>query len=319
MSRMQLLERADGTNVEGFCLIKAAAARLDSKGQEYLDLVLTDCKGECAAKLWSYSKASHGLFAANDVVKIRGSIQYWKDCEQIKVDRIRHSLPQDEVNMAELVPCAPIDPSEAYDELYAEAERFKNDELRRLVQYLLRENKDALLIYPAGVKLHHATRGGLLHHSLSIVRLGKSIAAQYENLDGELITAGAILHDIGKLDELEVSSLGLAGAYTAQGQLIGHINIGLSKVSAAAELLGVSEETSMLIEHMLLSHHGQPEFGSPKLPMFPEAEVLSVCDLLDSKLYEMFDALEGVAEGGFTERLWALDNRQLYKKRSSEA
>ena len=108
-------------------------------------------------------------------------------------------------------------------------------------------------------------------------------------------------------------SLGLAGAYTTRGQLVGHISIGISNVSAACELLGVPTETAMLVEHMLLAHHGQSEFGSPKPPMFPEAEVLAELDLLDSKMYEMFDALESVAVGSFSERLWALDNRQLYR------
>ena len=145
------------------------------------------------------------------------------------------------------------------------------------------------------------------------MRMGRAICQLYPALDRDLVTAGATLHDIGKLYELQTGKLGLATAYTPEGQLLGHINIGISLIHNAADRLDIPEETAMLLEHMLLSHHGQPEFGSPKFPMFPEAEVLSECDLLDSRLFEMFDALSTVSKGGFSDRLWALDNRQLYQ------
>ena len=312
MGKMRLTEHANGTT-EGFCLIKSVAARTDVKGSEYLDLVIADSEGECVAKLWNYSRVYHGTFEPNDIIKVRGSVQIWKDNEQFKIDRIRHASPEDDVDMSLLVPCAPFDPQAMYDELYALAQSFKNEDLRRLVQYLMRENRDALLLYPAGVKLHHATRGGLLHHTLSVVHLADRIASLYPFLNRELLLSGAMLHDIGKIVELDTGALGLAGAYTAEGQLLGHISIGMSMIAQAAEVTMVPRETAMLLEHMLLSHHGTPEYGSPRLPMIPEAEVLSVCDLLDSRMYEMRAALDGVAPGGFSERIWALDNRQLYR------
>ncbi|MDO4572053.1 MAG: HD domain-containing protein [Clostridia bacterium] len=313
MGRMRLLNQTRGQQFEGFCIVKSVALKSNVKGSEYLDFVLADCEGEGVAKLWDYNRELHGSYAADDIVKVRGSITIWKEAEQLKIERIRHSAPADELDMSLLLPCAPFDPAWLYDELYALAGGFADEDLRRLVQYMMKERREKLLFFPAAVKLHHATRGGLLHHTWSIVQLAKHVAAAYPQLDGDLIYAGAILHDIGKLRELETGALGLAGSYTAEGQLLGHINIGVSEVSAAAELLGVPRRTAMLVEHMLLAHHGQPEFGSPKLPMFPEAEVLSELDLLDSKLYEMFSALEGVAPGAFTERQWALDNRQLYQ------
>ena len=313
MGKMRLTAQIGGTT-EGFCLVKSVAARTDVKGSEYLDFVLADSEGECVAKLWNYSRAYHGVFEPDDIIKVRGSVQIWKDNEQFKIDRIRHVTPEDDVDMNELVPCAPFDPVAMYDELYDIAQNFKDDDLRRLVQYLLRENREQLLLFPAGVKLHHATRSGLLHHTLSVVHMAQSILQLYPWLNGDLLLAGATLHDIGKLVELDTGTLGLAGAYTAAGQLLGHISIGMSMVAQAAEVTMVPSEKAMLVEHMLLSHHGNPEYGSPRLPMVPEAEVLSVCDLLDSRLYEMHAALETVAPGGFTERIWALDNRQLYKE-----
>lgn len=318
MGKMRLTANAGGP-AEGFCLIKSVATRTDVKGSDYLDLVLADSEGECVAKLWNYSRVYHGEFAPNDIVKVRGSVQIWKDNEQFKIDRIRLVQPEDGVDMSLLVPCAPFDPKAMYDELYAIAQGFQNEDLKRLVQYLLRENREQLLLFPAGVKLHHATRGGLLHHTLSVVHLAQSIADRYPWLDRELLLAGATLHDIGKLVELDTGALGLAGAYTAKGQLLGHISIGMSMIAQAAEVTMVPPETAMLLEHMLLAHHGTPEYGSPRLPMIPEAEVLSICDLLDSRLYEMRAALDGVAPGGFSERIWALDNRQLYRSNGTQA
>ncbi|MDD3400215.1 MAG: HD domain-containing protein [Eubacteriales bacterium] len=313
MSKMRLLQQAQGQTFEGFVLIKSAAVRQNVKGADYLDLVLTDNEGEAVAKMWDYSPTTHGTFDADDIVKVRGSIVLWKDSEQLKIERIRHTIATDEVDMSLLVPCAPYDPQDLFCELHSLAEGFADDDLRRLVLYLMDKNKDKLLLFPAAVKLHHATRGGLIHHTWSIVQLCTKIIELYPSLNSDLLYSGAILHDIGKIKEMDTGALGLASAYTEDGQLIGHINIGVSMVDSAAEVLGISKHTAMLVEHMILSHHGQPEFGSPKLPMFPEAEVLSVCDMLDSKLYEMFSALDGILKGGFSERQWALDNRQLYR------
>ena len=312
MGKMRLIREAYGTT-EGFCLVKSAAVRTDVKGTEYLDMVLADSEGECVAKLWNYSRITHGEYDANDIIKVRGSVQVWKDTEQFKIDRIRKANDGDDVDLSGIIPTAPYDPQAMYDELYNTAAGFSDEDLKRIVQYLLRENREELLIFPAGVKLHHATRGGLLHHTVSVLHLAQRIAELYPNLHKDLLFAGAILHDIGKIKELDAGALGIAGAYTNEGQLLGHINVGMAMIAAAAEITMIAPKTAMLLEHMILSHHGKPEFGSPRLPMIPEAEVLSICDLLDSKMYEMDAALDGVSKDGFSERQWALDNRQLFK------
>ena len=317
MTRMYMLQNC-GERIEGFCLVKSAQQKTDSKGNLYLDMVLGDAGGECVAKIWNYSEQTYGHYETEDIVKVRGTLNYYKDTEQLKIEKIRHAADTDTYDMRLLVPCAPINPEEIYAMLYTEAECFTDTELGRLIKYLLDTNKKKLLYYPAAVKLHHAYRSGLLYHTYSVFRLSKAVSALYPELDGELITAGAILHDIGKVYEMDTGSLGIAGAYTAEGSLIGHIQIGVDILRSAAQLLDTPQETVMLLEHMLLSHHGVPEFGSPKYPMFPEAEVLSECDLLDSRLFEMFDALKGVVPGGFTERQWALDNRQLYKRNRTD-
>lgn len=317
MSRMRMLNTLpEGQlNFEGFCLVRSCQVRMNVKGTPYLDLVLADCEGEVIAKFWDYNAETMGAFQSEDIVKVRGVITMWKDTEQLKIDRLRHATDADDYDLSLLLPCAPFDPEWLYDELYTLAGNFESEDLRMLVQYLMRENREALLRFPAAVKLHHATRGGLLHHCWTIVQLAKGVCATYPALDHELVCAGAILHDIGKLTELDTGKLGIASAYTTPGQLLGHINIGAAMIAEAGTLLGVSEETVLLLQHMLLSHHGQPEFGSPKPPMFPEAEVLAELDLLDSRLYAMFAALDGLQPGTFSERIWSLENRMLYRRK----
>ena len=322
MGRMKLLDKVINNStgqVEGYCVVKSVIVKSNVKGSDYLDMILADSGGEVSAKLWDYSPEQHGQFAPDTVVKVRGTINVWKDAEQLKVDRIRNTASDDEVEMAELIPCAPRDGVEMYDELYALAETFECGDLKMLTQYILRENREKLIKWPAASKLHHAVRAGLLFHTLTMIRSARSICDVYSELypiDRDLVYAGIILHDVAKVDEIEVGGLGLATGYSPAGLLLGHINMGVANVERAAAELMIDDEIKLLVEHMLLSHHGVPEYGSSRYPMFPEAEIVSQVDVLDAKLYEMYDALSGVPEGEFTERQWALDNRQLYHKRA---
>lgn len=313
MSRMRLLNTMPEGSMrfEGFCIIKTAEVRQNKNGTDYLDLTLTDCEGEGVAKLWDYDRERTGVFKPGDVIKVRGTVAMFRDAEQMKIEKIREAA-EDEVDMQQLLPCAPIDPKAVFEELYEMAANFQNKDLGRLVNYLMDAHKEQLLIHPAAVKLHHATRGGLMHHTYTIVNMARGIVRNYPALNFDLIAAGAILHDIGKITEIEASVLGIPSGYSVSGNLLGHITVGVNEIGSAAEKLGVDPEVTMLLQHMLLSHHGAPEFGSPKYPMFPEAEVLSELDLLDSRLYEMYAALDGIQPHGFTERQWALDSRQLY-------
>lgn len=156
----------------------------------------------------------------------------------------------------------------------------------------------------------------MYHTSPCLTRQSRSVSvygAIYPELCSDLVYAGVILHDIAKTQELEVGTVGLATAYTTEGQLLGHISMGMAMINNAAKKLNIPRETAMLLEHIMLSHHGVPEYGSPQMPMFPEAEIVSAIDTLDARLFEMFDALSAVNTGEFTDRQWALDNRRLYR------
>lgn len=318
MNKMRLLQGKEcNMTVEGFCLVKNVWIKTDKKGDLYADFLLCDADGENSAKLWHYNPGTHGEYSTGDIIKIRGTLREFKDLLQLNIDLIRHAEANDNVDRSLFLSGSPIEPRELYDILYKEAESFEDTALSVLVTRLMDENRQNLLLCPAAVRLHHAYPGGLLHHTWSVWRLAMSIAGLYPKLDRELITAGAILHDIGKIYEMDTDELGLAGAYTTDGQLLGHIQIGIDMLRRTAEKLNTPAETVMLLEHMLLSHHGQPDFGSPKYPMFPEAEVLSQSDLLDARLFEMYDVLSSVTPGGFSERVWSLDNRMLYRARNS--
>ena len=311
MGRMKLLNNVINTatnQVEGFCIVKSVQQKSNIKGSDYLDFVLADAGGEINAKLWDYDLAIHGTFYPDMIIKIRGTV---------KVDRIRKIKDDEETVMSELVPCAPFSSESMYNTIFDYTNSFKNSDLQLLTQYILKTNKEELLRFPAALKLHHAMRGGLLFHTVTMLKSAEAFCKVYKELypalSTDLVYAGVILHDIAKLHELTVGELGLATAYSMKGQLLGHINIGVAMLEQAAAELMTDESITTLLQHILLSHHGSPEFGSPRMPMFPEAEIVSTVDLLDARMFEMFDALDPVSPGEFSERLWALENRQLYK------
>ncbi len=298
--------------VEGYCLIKTVDKKNSSKGDSYLDIMLSDKDGEINAKLWNYKEDIHGSFEANQLVKVRGTVSSYNGNDQLRVERIRCVTSDDGIDPAKFVRTAEYDNEEMFSTLYKIASEFSDEELSNLVTYMLDENKEKLLYWPAAFRLHHAIRGGLLMHTLSIVRMAERTVEVYPFVDRELLISGAILHDIAKLTEFAVTDIGVATGYSVRGNLLGHLAEGAMAVRKAAERIGVSPETSMLIEHMILSHHGEPEFGAAVRPMFIEAELLSELDLMDSRIYEMREAIESSQEGGFTNRLWAMDNRKLY-------
>ena len=297
---------------EGYCLVKTVEKKINIKGVPYLDMTLTDRTGEIAAKLWDFREEMHGWIAPNMLVKVRGVVTEWGGADQFRTERIRPVSDADNVQIENFVPSAPYTGEAMFGMLMQTAESFENAQLRTLVCTILTERKAKLLYWPAAFKLHHAIRGGLLYHTLSLLRLAQSVCAIYPFVDRELLLAGTILHDIAKIEEFDVATTGIASGYTAEGTLVGHLVRGAMVVRQTAERLGTDAQTVMLLEHMLLSHHGEPEFGAAMRPMTVEAEILSEIDMLDARIYEIQSALQGVEKGGFSARQWALDNRKFY-------
>ena len=304
--------------VDGFCLIKSLDKKTSSKGDTYLDMTLSDADGEINAKLWRYSAELHGEYTINELVKIRGIVSQYQGADQLKIEKIRHVTPEDGVNAGDFVKSADYSGEQMFKELYSIAEGFNDEDLRKIVTAILDDNRLSLLYWPAAFKLHHAMRGGLLFHTLSIVRLAEGVCGVYPFIDRELLLSGAILHDIAKLSEFKVADTGVATGYSAEGNLLGHLAMGAMVIDKYAERLNINKKTAMLLEHMVLSHHGEPEFGAAVRPMFIEAELLSELDLMDSRVYEMHEAVSAAPADDFSGKIWAMDNRKLYNHQRTD-
>ncbi|MGN0468855.1 MAG: 3'-5' exoribonuclease YhaM family protein [Acutalibacteraceae bacterium] len=308
---MNFTNNPNGTS-DGFCLVRSADKKVNVKGVPYLDMILCDKSGEINAKIWDYKEEIHGEYVPGDLVKIRGTVTQYNGADQLRIDRIRHVIENDNIDPSEFVPSAEYSGKMMLNEIYAVIDNVKDAELKKLTYSLVKENEEKMLFWPAAFKLHHAMRGGLLYHTLSIIRLAQAVVKLYPSVDEDLLLCGAILHDICKIDEFDVSSAGIVTGYSVKGELVGHLVMGAMKVSEKAKELGISERTATLVEHMIISHHGTPEFGAAVRPMFLEAEILSQLDTLDATVYEISSAVSAVNENEFTPRQWALDNRKLF-------
>ncbi len=297
---------------EGYCIVKTVEQKLNVKGVPYLDLVLSDSDGEINAKLWDYKESVHGKYEAGAFIKVRGTLSKYNGVDQFRVERIRPVTSEDNVDIGAFVPTAEYSGEMMLQKIYSYIDSLKDEELQKLTRALIEENAEKLLFWPAAYKLHHAMRGGLLYHTLSIVKLASAVARLYPAIDRDLLLAGAILHDISKLDEFDVNAVGIVSSYSVKGELLGHLVMGAMRIEEKAKELGVREETALLLEHMIVSHHGTPEFGAAVRPMFLEAELLSELDTLDATVYEITSTLSAVEPQGFSARQWALDNRKLF-------
>ena len=295
---------------DGFAILKKCEEKKTKNGSSYLDLVLGDKDGEISAKLWDYNGA--GLFEAEMVVKVRGVIEQFNGKDQFRVAQMRPASANDNYNLADLVPASAVGGAQIFDMLIRRVNTFKDEDLKKIVLKIMNDKKEQLINCPAAFRLHHAMIGGLMLHTVSIVRMAEEICKIYPNINRELLLSGAILHDTAKVWEFTLNKTGLVKSYSTEGELIGHLVKGAMYVEEAAKELGIENDKVMLLQHMILSHHGVPEFGSPIRPMFLEAEILSALDSLDAKIFEINNATSKVSVGDFTEKQWALDNRKLY-------
>lgn len=295
---------------DGFVLIKRCEEKKTKNGASYLDLIIGDKDGEMPAKLWDFSGKE--IFEEEMVVKIRGTVEQYNGKDQFRIAQIRPAAAGDDYNLSELVPSSEVGGQQIFNMLLKRAEAFKDPDFKAITTTILNEKKDLLINCPAAFKLHHAMIGGLMLHTMSIVRMAEEICRIYPNINKDLLLAGAILHDVAKTWEFSLGKTGLVKGYSTEGELIGHLVKGAMYVEEAGKKLNISREKTVLLEHMILSHHGVPEYGSPVRPMFLEAEILSALDTLDAEIYEFNSATSKAQPGKFTERQWSLDNRKLY-------
>ena len=310
----QLADMIKGQLFDGYLLIRAAAQRTSSNGSKYLDLTLCDISGEVNAKMWDSNMAAPDT---GSVMRVRGLMTEFKEKPQLRVDRMRAITEKDDVDMGVLAPCAPKPADEMLGGILACVDTFSDEAIARLVRARLDECGAQLKYYPAAMKLHHAERAGLLHHTSTMLEMAQHVCQVYPTLDRDLLCAGVILHDLCKIGEMDADEIGIVSDYTPEGMLIGHLVRGVAELDRCGRALNTPDETLMLLEHMILSHHDLPEYGSPKPPMFPEAEVLHILDLLDARIFEMNRALATIQPGHFTDRIWSLE-RKLYRRKTAD-
>jgi 3'-5' exoribonuclease len=302
--------------IQDFFMVKAIAIKIGSNKKQYLDMLVCDKTGELTAKKWDVADAelpTLNEIAEGDIIKLKGSVTEWNGMRQLRVLKLRKAVPEDNAELMDFIKAAPEKAADMYDFILNAAEAMQDDELRKLCLRVLTDNKEKLMYYPAAAKNHHAELSGLLYHMKRMLMTAERVCEVYMNLNRDLVVSGVILHDMEKLNEIEADTMGIASGYSFEGQLLGHLVQGIKSVDRLADELGVGEEKKIMLEHMILSHHYEPDFGSPKKPLFPEAEILHYLDMIDARMYDMQEALEATFPGEFSDRVWTLDNRRLYK------
>jgi 3'-5' exoribonuclease len=276
-------------------VVASKQVKAKKNGEPYLALILADRTGQIEAKMWDNVDEFILAFEQDDFLKIKGLINKYKNRFQLTIHKLRR-MEEGEIDFADYLPKTTKDIGELWQTLAEFVATFQNPHLKALVELFMADAEIAERYRnaPAAKTLHHAYIGGLLDHVVSLFRSCDLICRNYPQVNRDLLLTGAFLHDIGKLQELTYNR---AFSYTTRGQLLGHMIIELEMLQAKlAKLPGFPAELKTLLEHMIISHHGQYEFGSPKLPMFPEALMLHYLDDLDSKMEAMRAHFEREAE-----------------------
>lgn len=311
VDKLKVSEKADG-----FFLVKSYEIKKTTNGKRYADITFADKTGQINGKLWDCKEEQDKILEENNIVKARGEVLEWQGSKQFKINKIRGINKEDKISLDDLVPSAPIDAVNMYNEIEEYIEKIEDEKIRCLVNKMINKYKEKLIYYPAAKKNHHSYRGGLLYHELRMLRTGEKICEIYNYLNKDYVFAGVILHDICKINEMDSNELGIVSDYTMEGKLLGHIIQGIKEIEIEAREVGLDKEKSVILQHMILSHHYYPEYGSPKKPMTPEAEILHYLDIIDARMFDFENVLKDVNPGGFSERVWILDNISVYKPQS---
>jgi 3'-5' exoribonuclease len=296
-------------------LVLSKEIRQKKTGEPYLTLYLADRTGEIEAKMWDNVVEVMHTFERDHFIKVKGIAQLYNNRSQFTIHKLR-KLEDTEVEFGDFFPCSERDPEVMYGELTATITGISNPHLRGLLELVFADAnlRGLYKVAPAAKSIHHACRSGLIEHVLSLCEVGRLIAPHYPEVDRDLLITGIILHDIGKVEEL---SYARSFGYSSEGQLLGHIVLGLRLLATKFEQLPqFPRRLRTLVEHMILSHHGELEFGSPKVPMFGEAMLLHHLDNLDSKMNAVRNALkrDRNTEGEFTGWIASLERVLLRKE-----
>lgn len=273
----------DKETVDSLFLVKEKNVNLGKNGRPFMSLVLGDATGSIDGRLWDRVDELSREFEAGDVIRVKGQVQIFQSRKQLIVHRLEKQDPST-VKVEDFLPTSGKNPEDLFAQLLVIVRTMKNEQLRQLTLDVIEdpEIKPLFMAAPAAKTIHHAWRGGLLEHVLSICKILDHLASHYGNLNRDLLLFGGIFHDIGKVWELSYET---TLSYTDKGRLLGHMLLACELVEKkASRILGFNEELKDLCKHMILSHHGKLEYGSPKRPKFLEAVLVAMVDDLDSKM-----------------------------------
>ena len=299
----------DGMNASGFYIVKNALKGVTTNGLTYLTILLQDKTGVIEAKKWQVNNDDLLTFKNGNIVYIDGEVIDYKDKLQIKIFDGNIVDPKN-ADMDSLIPASPFEKEELVSKLKSFLTSIENEKLKKIVYDVLGVYKEKFLTFPAAMSNHHDYLRGLLDHTISMCEIAKMICSHYDTLNYDLLISGCLLHDIGKCEELS----GVVGTtYTKEGTLLGHLVIGAMMVDEASKRLKIEGEEVILLKHLILSHHGKLEYGSPVMPLTREALVLSFIDEMDAKMKALDKAFNDVESGEFSAKLFPLDGRMFYK------
>ncbi|MBP3891027.1 MAG: HD domain-containing protein [Solobacterium sp.] len=291
-------------------LIKSCNKGVTQKGAPYLNLVFQDSSGSIDGKLWDAKPEDEAVAIAGNVVEVNFEVLLYNHALQLRCNHLE-ALDQKSIDMSEFMISSRYSEEELRAKLKEKVDSIQNTTLRNLVEKMFDKVGDSFFAYPAASRIHHSYVGGLAEHTLGMAATAEEIIKLYPALNRDLLLSGVLIHDMGKT--VELGGL-MPGEYSDEGRLTGHISICHGWVMECAEELHVSKsEEALLLRHLVLSHHGKLEFGSPVMPLTMEAEVLNLIDNLDARMNTLTQALSTLSEGEWTQKMFALDGRQFYK------
>ncbi len=305
-------ELKDGDRLILQALVGQVSQGTNKSGSAYLNVELRDASGAMNCKKWEVEDSDKDVLIAGNIVEVQLECLTYNDSLQGKILK---ALPIniDDVDVTRFIKAPPIPKEELVARFNKIVDSVKEPTLKKYIDYFIKKFGNTIYVAPAASSVHHEFSSGLLMHSVSLAEHADYFANYYPNLDRDLLVTGALLHDFGKMIELEGPSV---YHYTLEGKLLGHISIMCAEIRIATKEMNIEGEYPILLEHMILSHHGQLEFGSPVMPLTKEALLLSMIDNLDSKMLVLDKAYEEVKPGEFTQKVYPLDNRTFYKAKN---
>ncbi|GEN30938.1 3'-5' exoribonuclease [Cerasibacillus quisquiliarum] len=300
-----------GENFQGFLLVKKVQKGIARNNNGFLTLTLGDKSGDIESKVWDNVEQALAYYSVESIVEVQGVITEFQGKKQLNSNFMRAVTEDEHVTVADLLQSAPVSGNDLLEKVYEVINHdIHNDKIKAITKAVIQNFEEDFKVYPAASKNHHAYVSGLAYHTVGMLRIAESFCALYPELNKDLLFAGVILHDIGKIREYE----GIVNTeYSFEGKLLGHISMINEEIGMTAKSLGIEGEEVTLLKHLVLSHHGKLEWGSPVQPIIMEAEILHLIDMVDAKMDTLRTALRDVPAGEFTERLFSMGNRSFYK------